>query len=77
MLSFEGGDDFIWIGGPGERSVIFFGFCNEAIDGGPEIDGGMEGAPDVAAFALKYNYSLKYRHFLVVLPVKRQQAARS
>jgi hypothetical protein len=31
-------------------------------------------APDDAAFAIKYANSLKYRHFLVVLPVKRQQA---
>jgi len=75
--SFEGGDDFIWIGGPGERSVIFVGFGNEAIDGGLEIDEGMEGAPDGAAFAIKYANSLKYRHFLVFLLVKRQQAARS
>lgn len=77
MPSFEGGDDFIWIGGPGERSVIFVGFGNEAIDGGLEIDEGMEGAPDGAAFAIKYANSLKYRHFLVFLLVKRQQAARS
>jgi len=57
--------------------VIFVGFGNEAIDGGLEIDEGMEGAPDGAAFAIKYANSLKYRHFLVFLLVKRQQAARS
>ena len=57
--------------------MISVGFCNEAIDGGLEIDEGMEGAPDVAAFAIKYAISLKYRHFLDVLPVKIQQASRS
>ena len=57
--------------------MIFVGFCNEAIDGGLEIDEGMEDTPDDAAFAIKYVNPMKYRHFLVVLLVKRQQAARS
>ena len=48
--SFDSGDDFIWIGGPGERSGVFVGFCDEAIDGGLEIDEGMEDAPVEAPF---------------------------
>jgi hypothetical protein len=40
--SFDGSDDLIWIGGPGEGFGVFVGFGNEAIDGGLEIDEGME-----------------------------------
>jgi len=47
---FDSADDFIWIGGPGERSGVLVGFCNEAIDGGLEIDEGMEDAPVEAPF---------------------------
>jgi hypothetical protein len=40
--SFDGGDDVIWIGGPGEGFGVFVGFVEKAIDGRLEIDKGME-----------------------------------
>jgi hypothetical protein len=40
--SFDGGDDVIWIGGPGEGFGVFVGFGEKAIDGRLEIDKGME-----------------------------------
>ena len=44
MPTFDGGDDFVGIGGPGEGfgSLIVLG--NVAVDGGLEVDGGMEDA---------------------------------
>ena len=48
--SFDGSDDLIWIGGPGEGFGVFVGFGNEAIDGGLEIDEGMEDTPLEAPF---------------------------
>ena len=36
--SFDGRDDVIWIGGPGEGFGVFVGFGDEAIYGGLEID---------------------------------------
>ncbi len=38
VRSFDGGDDPIGIGGPGERFGVFVGFGDEVIDGGLEID---------------------------------------
>ncbi len=40
--SFDGSDDLIWIGGPGEGFGVFVGFGDEAIDGRLEIDEGKE-----------------------------------
>jgi len=40
--SSDGGDDLVRVCGPGERFGVFVGFCDEAIDGGLEIDEGME-----------------------------------
>ncbi len=48
--SFNGSDDPIWIGGPGEGFGVFVGFGDEAIDGDLEIDEGMEDAPPEAPF---------------------------
>ena len=42
MPSFDGGDDFIRVGGPEERFWVLVGFGDEAIDGGLEIKKGME-----------------------------------
>ncbi len=42
MPSFDGGDDAIWIGGPGEGFGIFIGLSDEAIDGCLEIDEGVK-----------------------------------
>ena len=43
MPTFDGGDDLVWIGGPGEGFGVFVGFRDEAVDGGLEIDEGVEG----------------------------------
>ena len=43
--SFDGSDDLIWIGGPGEGFGVFVGFGDETIDGGLEVDEGMEDPP--------------------------------
>jgi hypothetical protein len=40
--AFDGGDDFVGIGGPNEGFGLGVGFCNEAVDGGLEIDDGVE-----------------------------------
>ncbi len=48
--SFNGNDDPIRIGGPGEGFGVFVGFGDEAIDGGLEIDEGMEDTPLEAPF---------------------------
>ena len=45
MRFFDSGDDFIWIGGPGERSWVLVGFGDEGIDGGLKIYDKMEDAP--------------------------------
>ena len=42
--TFYGGDDFVWIGSPGEGFGVFVGFCDEAVDGGLEVDEGVEEA---------------------------------
>ena len=42
--SFDSSDDFIRVGGPGKRFGIFVGFDDEAIDGGLEINEGVEDA---------------------------------
>ena len=44
MPSFNGGDDFVWIGGPGEGLRLFVVLFEEAIDGGLEIGDGSEHA---------------------------------
>jgi hypothetical protein len=36
--SFDGSNDFIWIGCPGEGFGVLVGLGDEAIDGGLEID---------------------------------------
>ena len=48
--SSDGGDDGVWIGGPGEGLGVFVGFGDEPIDSGLEIDDGMEDAPLEAPF---------------------------
>ena len=40
--SFHGSNDLVWIGGPGKGFGVFVGLCDEAIDGGLEIDERME-----------------------------------
>jgi hypothetical protein len=42
--TFDGGDDFVWIGGPGKglRSLVVL--FEEAIDGSLEVDDGSENA---------------------------------
>ena len=35
--TFDGGDDFIGIGGPHERLGVIVGFLEEAVDGGLQI----------------------------------------
>jgi hypothetical protein len=42
--SFDGSNDLIWVGGPGEGFGVFVGFGDEAIDGGLEINEGVEDA---------------------------------
>ena len=44
MPSPDGGDDFVWIGGPGEGLGHLVGLLDEAVDGGLEIDDGSEDA---------------------------------
>ena len=44
MPSFDGGDDFIWIGGPGEGLWFVVGLVEEAVDGDLEVDNGAEDA---------------------------------
>ena len=36
--AFDGGDDFVGIGGPGEWLWVVVGVGEEAIDGGLEVD---------------------------------------
>ena len=45
MPTFNGGDNFVWIGGPRKRFRALIGFGDEAINGGLEIDERMEDAP--------------------------------
>ncbi len=42
MPTFDGSDDLVWIGGPGEGFGCFVGFRDEAVDSGLEIDQGVE-----------------------------------
>ena len=42
--SFHSGNDIVWIGSPSEGFRIFVGFREEAIDGGLEVDEGVEDA---------------------------------
>ena len=44
MPSFDGGDDFVWIGGPGEGLWVVVGLVEEAVDGDLEVDNGAEDA---------------------------------
>ena len=44
MPAFDGGDDFVGIGGPYEGFGLGIGLCDEAVDGGLEIDDGSEDA---------------------------------
>ena len=48
--AFDGGDDFVGIGGPHEGFGVIVGFLLEAVDGGLEIDNRAEGAAFEAAF---------------------------
>ena len=38
MPSSDSGDDFVWVGGPGEGFGIIVGLDEEAVDGGLEVD---------------------------------------
>jgi hypothetical protein len=42
--TFDGGDDFVWIGGPDEGLRLLVVLFEEAIDGGLEIGDGSEHA---------------------------------
>ena len=44
MPSFDGGDDFVRVGGPGEGLWLGIGVVDEAVDGGLEVDDGSEDA---------------------------------
>ena len=50
MPSFDSGDNFVWIGGPGEGFGLVVMLCDEAIDGGLEVDYGVEDTAFQAAF---------------------------
>ena len=47
----DGGDDFVWIGGPHERFGVIVGFPEEAVDGGLEVDDRAEHTAFEAALA--------------------------
>ena len=47
--TFDGGDDFVGIGGPHEGFGVIVGFLQEAVDGGLEIDNRAEDAAFEAA----------------------------
>ena len=47
--SFDSGDNFVGIGGPGEGFWLFIVFGDEAVDGGLEVDDGVEHAAFQAA----------------------------
>ena len=38
MPASDSGDDFVWVGGPGEGFGIIVGLDDEAVDGGLEVD---------------------------------------
>ncbi len=44
MPAFNGGDDFVGIGGPGEGLWLVVVLNEETVDGGLKIDDGMENA---------------------------------
>ena len=44
MPAFDGGDDFVGIGGPDKGLWLFVGSAQEAVDGGLEIDDRAEDA---------------------------------
>ena len=50
MPSFDSGDNFVWIGGPGEWFGLVVMLGDEAIDGGLEVDDGVEDTSFQAAF---------------------------
>ena len=50
MPSSDGGDDFVWIGDPGEGPWIAVGLGEEAVDGGLKVDDRSEDAALQAAF---------------------------
>jgi hypothetical protein len=44
VSSFDGGDDFVWILGPGKGLRVCIGFIGEALDGVFELLQGLEHA---------------------------------
>ena len=44
MPAFDGGDDFVGIGGPYEGFGLGIGLCDESVDGGLEVGDGAEDA---------------------------------
>lgn len=42
--SIDGSEDAVWIGGPDEGLWVCIGLFDEAVDGGLELDEGMEDA---------------------------------
>ncbi len=40
--AFDGGDDFVWMGGPCERLGFFIVLRDEAVDGGLQVDKRMK-----------------------------------
>ena len=61
MPSSDGGDDMVWVGGPGEGLWVCIGLGDEAVDGGLQVD---DGAEDAALEATSAD----------LLPVARDQA---
>jgi hypothetical protein len=48
--TFDGGDDFVGVGGPGERFGLLVVFCEVAVDGSLEVGDRMKGAALEATF---------------------------
>ena len=44
MPSSDGGDDAVWVGGPGKGPGVCVGLGDEAVDGGLQVDDGAEDA---------------------------------
>ena len=45
MPTFDSGNNFVWIGGPGEGFGVVVGLDDEAVNGGLQINEGVEDAP--------------------------------
>ena len=45
MPSFDGSNDLVWVSCPVEGFGFFVCFCDESVDGGLEVDEGVEDTP--------------------------------